>query len=207
MSQFLFIRHGAHGLLGKRIAGRLGGVSLNDVGRQQAAHLPERLSLLRIDAVYSSPLERARETAAPLCDRLGLQLQIAEDFTEVDFGLWTNQTFDDLSAVPLWRQFNAFRSSTAPPEGELMLEIQARVLRKLAEIHARHEFVVIVSHGDVIRATLAHFLGIHLDAFQRIEIDPASLSLVELGADFVKVRLVNAPWTGSPLELPPIRHQ
>jgi probable phosphoglycerate mutase len=206
-TNFLFIRHGAHDLLGKRIAGRQAAVHLNTLGEQQAEHLAERLSLLPIDAVYSGPLERVRETAAPICRQFDLPLQVADEFTEVDFGDWTNRTFDELSAVPLWRQFNSLRSSTRAPQGELMLEIQTRVLRKLAELRVAHQFVAIVSHGDVIRATLAHFLGVHLDSFQRIEIDPASLSLVEVGDDFVKVRLMNAPWEGSPLKLPALRHQ
>jgi probable phosphoglycerate mutase len=206
-TNFLFIRHGAHDLLGKRIAGRQPGVHLNSLGEQQAECLAERLSLLPIDAIYSGPLERVRETAAPICRQFNLPLEVAEEFTEVDFGDWTNCTFEALSAVPLWRQFNSFRSSTRPPHGELMLEIQARVLRKLAELRLQHQFVAIVSHGDVIRATLAHFLGVHLDSFHRLEIDPASSSLVEVGDDFVKVRLLNVPCEGAPLLLPAMRHQ
>ena len=82
-----------------------------------------------------------------------------------------------------------------------MLEVQARAVRKLMELRAQHEFVAIVTHGDVIRTTFAHFLGVHLDLFQRIEIDPASLSLLELGENFARVRLLNASSSGSPLEL------
>lgn len=206
-TNFLFIRHGAHDLLGKRIAGRQPEIHLNALGLQQAEHLAERVSLLPIDAIYSGPLERVRETAEPICRRFDLPLQVAEEFTEVDFGDWTNCTFDELSAIPLWRHFNSFRSSTRPPDGEFMLEIQARVLRKIAELRAQHQFVAIVSHGDVIRGTLAHLLGVHLDSFHRIEIDPAAMSLVEVGDDFVKVRLLNAPCEGSPLVLPAVRHQ
>ena len=206
-TNFLFIRHGAHDLLGKRIAGRQPGVHLNALGKEQAERLGERLSLLPLDAVYSGPLERVRETAEPICRHFGLPLQVAEEFTEVDFGDWTNWTFEELANVSQWRQFNSFRSTTAAPNGELMLQIQARVLRKLTELRAAHQFVAIVSHGDVIRATLAHLLGVHLDSFHRIEIDPASLSLVEIGDDFVKVRLLNAPHDGSPLQLPAVRHQ
>jgi probable phosphoglycerate mutase len=206
-TNFLLIRHGAHDLLGKRIAGRQASVHLNQLGEQQAERLGERLSLLPIGAVYSGPLERVRETAEPISRRFNLPLEIANEFTEVDFGDWTNCTFEELSAVPLWRHFNSFRASTRPPNGELMLEIQARVLRKLAELRAQHQFVAIVSHGDVIRVTLAHFLGVHLDSFQRIEIDPAAMSLVEVGDDFVKVRLLNVPCEGSPLVLPTTRHQ
>jgi probable phosphoglycerate mutase len=206
-TNFLFIRHGAHDLLGKRIAGRQPGVELNALGLDQAEHLAERVSLLPLDAVYSSPLERARQTAEPICRRRDVPLEIAEEFTEVEFGAWTNSSLADLSSDARWREFNSFRSSVGAPDGELMLDIQARVVRKLTELRATHQFVAIVSHGDVIRATLAHFLGVHLDSFQRIEIDPASLSLVEVGDDFVKVRLMNAPWEGSPLKLPALRHQ
>lgn len=207
MTNFLFIRHAAHDYLGRAIAGRLAGVHLNERGCAQAEHLAEKLSLLPIDAVFSGPLERARETAEPIARQFNLPIQIAEEFTEIEFGDWTDRAFANLNDVSEWRHFNTFRSSTAPPNGELMLEVQTRVLRKLSELRVQHSFVAIVSHGDAIRATLAHFLGVPLDLFQRIEIDPASLSLVECGDDYVRVRLLNAPSTGSPLELPAIRHQ
>ncbi len=130
-----------------------------------------------------------------------LPLQIAEEFTEVAIGEWTDRAFADLQVEALWTQFNSFRSTTTAPTGELMLEVQARAMRKLMELRAQHEFVAIVTHGDVIRTTFAHFLGVHLDLFQRIEIDPASLSLLELGENFARVRLLNASSSGSPLEL------
>jgi probable phosphoglycerate mutase len=207
VTNFLFIRHAAHDYLGRAIAGRRPGVHLNELGVQQAEQLARKLSLLPIDAIFSGPLERARETAEPLARLLKLPLQIAEEFTEIDFGDWTDRSFSELHDVSEWRHFNSFRSSTAPPRGELMLEVQTRVLRKLSALRGKHSFVAIVSHGDAIRATMAHFLGQPLDLFQRIEIDPASLSIVECGGDYVRVRLLNAPSTGSPLELPPVRHQ
>ena len=207
MANFLFVRHGAHDYLGRAIAGSRPGVHLNDLGRKQAEHLVEKLSLLRIDAIYSGPLERVRETAEPLCRARNLPLQVADEFTEIGLGDWTDRTFTDLAAEQLWGHYNSFRSSTTAPEGELMLEVQARVVRKLTELRRKHDFVVIVTHGDVIRTVLAHFLGVHLDLFQRIEVDPASLSLLELGDNFVYVRLLNAPSTGSSLELPAVRHQ
>lgn len=206
-TNFLFIRHGAHDYLGRAIAGRRAGVHLNELGCQQAEHLAEKVSLLPIDAIYSGPLERVRETAEPLCRRFNLPLQIADEFTEVEVGDWTDRPFIELANEPLWSQFNAFRSSTAAPNGELMLEVQARALRKLAELRGQHRFVVIVTHGDVVRALMAHFLGMHLDLFFRIEIDPASLSLLEFGTNFALVRLLNAPSSGSPLELPALRQQ
>ena len=207
MANFLFIRHGAHDYLGRAIAGSRPGVHLNERGREQAEHLVSKLSLLQIDAIYSGPLERVRETAEPLCRARGLPLQIADEFTEIGLGRWTDRAFMDLAAEQDWAHYNSFRSSTTAPEGELMLEVQARVVRKLTELRRRHECAVIVTHGDVIRTAFAHFLGVHLDLFHRIEVDPASLSLLELGDNFVHIRLLNAPSTGSALELPAIRHQ
>lgn len=201
-TNFLFVRHTAHDLLGIRIAGRQIGVHLSARGEEQAEQLAARLSLLPVDAIYSGPLERVCETAAPIARLFNLPVQNAEEFTEIDFGDWTNCTFSELAEIPRWRRFNSFRSVTAPPNGELMLDAQARVLRKLEQLRQQHRFVVIISHGDVIRATLAHFLGMHLDLFQRIDIDPGGISLVEWGDDFACVRLLNAPCGGSPLELP-----
>jgi len=206
-TNFLFIRHGAHDYLGRAIAGRLAGVHLNELGRQQAEHLAEKLSLLPVDAIFSGPLERVRETAEPICRQFGLSSQVDEGFTEIGLGGWEDRPFTELAGEPLWDRFNRFRSSTAADGGELMLEVQARAVRKLIELRGQYRFVVIVTHGDVVRAVMAHFLGIHLDLFFRLEIDPASLSLVELGDDFARVRLLNAPGEGSPLVLPAIRHQ
>jgi broad specificity phosphatase PhoE len=139
--------------------------------------------------------------------RFNLPLKIAGEFTEIGVGEWEDGAFTELNGQPLWLRFNSFRSSTAAPGGELMLEVQARVVRKLIELRGQHDFVVIVSHGDVIRCAMSHFLGVHLELFQRIEIDPASLSLLEFGEDFARVRLLNVPSSGSPLELPTVRHQ
>jgi probable phosphoglycerate mutase len=182
-------------------------VHLNSLGQEQAEHLAERVSRLPIEAVFSGPLERVQETAAPIARRFNLQVQTAEEFTEFDTGEWTNRSFTELAEIPLWRQFNSFRSATRPPGGELMLEVQVRVLQKMREIREQHQFVAIVTHGDVIRAAAAHFLGMQLDLFLRIEFDPASLSIIEWGDDFAHVRLLNAPGEGSALVLPASRHQ
>ena len=206
-TNFLFIRHGAHDYLGRAIAGDKPGVHLNQRGRAEAEHLVEKLSLVPLDAIYSGPLERVRETAAPLCAARNLPLQIANEFTEIGLGGWTDRSFAELANEPHWADYNSFRSSTTAPGGELMLEVQARVVRKLTELRSQHQFVAIFTHGDVIRTAFAHFLGVHLDLFQRIEVDPGSLSLVELGENFVSVRLLNAPSAGSPLELPSMRRQ
>jgi probable phosphoglycerate mutase len=206
VTNFLFIRHGAHDYLGRAIAGRIAGVHLNRAGRAHAKQLVRKLSMLPIDAVYSGPLERVRETAEPIAQHFNLPLQVAEEFTEVSVGDWNDRSFADLAAETQWQHFNSFRSSTTAPGGELMLEVQARVIRKLIQLRGQHQFVAVVTHGDVIRVTFAHFLGMPLDHLFRIEFDPASLSLLELGENFAHVRLLNAPSSGSPLELPEKRH-
>lgn len=195
MTRFLFVRHTAHDWLAKGIAGRQPGIHLNSLGEKQAEELGARLSILPIDAIYCSPLERARETAAPLARKLNIEPQIAEEFNEVDMGEWDGKTFAELDAIPQWKDWNTFRSVVRPPGGELMIEVQRRVLRKIDMLQDRHRLVAIFSHGDVIRGILAHFLAIHLDNLLRFEIDPGGASLIELHRDHARVRFVNALMT------------
>jgi broad specificity phosphatase PhoE len=207
MTRFVFVRHGAHDLLTRGIiAGRQPEVHLNALGKKQAQQIAERLSSLPIDSIYCSPLERACETAAPLAAALHLPLQIADEFNEIDFGAWTNCAFADLDKVPEWQHWNRFRSSGVTPGGESMVAVQARAVSKVLELRSQHAFVAIFTHGDIIRAMLAHFLGVHLDLFQRIEIDAASASLLELDAQSVRVRLVNGNAAATDL-LPHVREQ
>jgi probable phosphomutase (TIGR03848 family) len=192
MTHFLFVRHGAHDLLRTGVlAGRQPDVHLNVFGRQQAQQIAERLATLPIDAIYCSPLERARETADPLATKLGVAVRTAEEFNEVDIGAWTNRTIAELENVPEWQHWNSFRSAAVAPGGESMVAVQARAIAKVCELRTRHSFVTIFTHADIIRAVLAHFLGVHLDLFLRIEIDPASVSWIELHEAAVRVRLVN----------------
>ncbi len=191
MTTFVFVRHGENDLISTRIAGRQRGVHLNERGREQARHVADALGHFPIDAIYAGPLERACETAEPLCQLLGLSLKVAEEFSEIQFGDWTNAEFSQLRQDREFQIWNSFRSFTAPPGGETMLEVQARVVRKLRELRARHRFVVIFSHGDVIRATMAYALGLPLDLFERIQIDSASISAIELSEESLRVRLVN----------------
>jgi probable phosphoglycerate mutase len=193
MATFYLIRHGAHDLLGRAMAGRMPGVHLNADGQRQAEQLAERLAAAPIRAIYSSPLERARETAAPLAARLGQPVQISEALGEIDFGDWTGHTFEELREIPRWQQFNSYRSGTRIPQGELMLEAQARIvgeMERLRELHS-HDHIGIVGHADVIKAAVAYYLGVPLDLFQRIEISPGSVSIVTLSDYGPRVLRVN----------------
>ena len=198
MTVFYLIRHAAHGLLGHRIAGRMPGVRLSAAGNAQAQRLADQLASSPIQAVYASPLERARETAQPLAARLGLQVEIAEDVNELDFGEWTGRTLEELREIAEWGLFNSFRSGARIPGGELMPEAQMRIVRFLERAARRHAdaHVAVVSHGDVIKSALAYYLGAPLDLFQRIEVGPASVSTVELQPWGPRILAVN--WSDQP---------
>lgn len=202
MTRFLLIRHGAVDSSGKALAGRMAGVHLNERGRQQAQALSERLAGAGIDAIYSSPMERAVETARPLAGSLGLEVQSEPSLIEVDFGEWTNRSFAELSSDPGFQRFNAFRSTAAVPGGEFMLQAQARMITGLDDLRRRHPqaTVAVIGHGDPIRAAVAWYVGIPLDLFQRIEISLASVSVVEIDADTVRVVSVNT--TGNAAGIP-----
>ena len=172
---FHLIRHGDYGLLGCVLAGRARGHSLSDLGRKQAERVAAALVHRPIAAVVSGPLERTRETAAPLAARCGLEVSVDPDLDEIDFGEWTGMAFDALHALPQWRAFNSFRSTAPIPGGETMLMAQARGMAAVGRLRARFPDaeVAMVSHGDVIKAVLAHFLAVPLDLFARSRSPPA----------------------------------
>lgn len=199
MTTFLLIRHGLNDWVDKAIAGWTPGVHLNVAGQAQAVHLSERLAQAPIAALYSSPLERARETAQPLAERLGLEIRLCEDFGEIRFGDWTGKALNDLAADPRWQQFNALRSLTRAPGGESMLEVQARTIRALEVLRRQHpnEMIAVVSHGDTIKSALLYLLGLPMDFYSRFDISPASVSVVAV--DEHSPRLLRLNDTGKPL--------
>jgi broad specificity phosphatase PhoE len=194
VTTFLLIRHAAHDLLDRAIAGRASGVALNAQGREQAQQLVSRLQPRRIDAIYCSPRQRAQETAAPLAAQRGLPVQACEDVDEIDFGDWTGCTFEQLRLdQPHWRVWVERRSIACPPGGEPFAQVAQRAsagLERLMHAHPQQQ-VAIVSHGDVIKALLASALGISLDHLERLEIAPASLSILAAEGNWRQVRLVN----------------
>lgn len=199
---FLLIRHGAHVLGGHVIAGRSEEAVLSDLGREQAARMAERIGRLPVRAIYSSPVIRARQTAAALAERTGLDVRVSEALSEVDFGEWAGCELADLKPVERWKCWNTFRSGTRAPGGELMLEIQTRVVAEMVRLREKHpdQCVALVSHGDVIKAAVAHFVGVPLDLFLRIEIGLASVSVVAVGDLGPWVLCVNN--TGDEVQMP-----
>jgi ribonuclease H / adenosylcobalamin/alpha-ribazole phosphatase len=188
------VRHGTYHLVGKGIGGRAPH-PLNAEGLAQAGRVAEALSGRRIAALLSSPVRRTRETAAVIGGRLGLPVQDAPDFTEIDFADWTGRSFAELADQPSWRAWNRFRSTAAVPNGEAMLAVQARALAGLRRIALSwpNEEVVVVSHADIIKAVLAHVLGMPLDLLHRIEVAPASTSRIALYDEDAVVLGINLP--------------
>jgi probable phosphoglycerate mutase len=193
MTTFLLIRHGHTDLVGNTLAGRSEGVHLSVQGEREVAELTRRIRDFEITAVFSSPLERTRETARPLADALGLEVMVREDLNEIDYGLWTGMKMSSLAEDPAWARYNRFRSGTGIPGGEWFVDVQARVVRLLEELRAEHphETLAVVSHGDVIRVALAHGLGMHLDLITRIVIRPASVSGLLLSEFDPEILFVN----------------
>lgn len=178
----LLVRHGDNDFTGHTLIGWTPGIHLNDRGRLQAARLAERLGHVPIRAIYSSPLERALETMEPLAARLRLEIRTCDALGEIRIGEWTGRTIRDLESDPRWQRFNMHRSTARIPGGELMLEVQTRMVEALEEIRRNHpeETVVAASHGDPIRAALLHYLGMPLDFIHRLEIRTASVSVIVL---------------------------
>lgn len=178
------LRHAAHDDLGKYLAGRAPGVTLGLDGLAQAARLGQRMAREPFDALYSSPRERAQQTAAAVAAaRGGPPVQTAEALDEVDFGSWSGSTFDELDKQDDWRHWNTQRSMAETPAGETMLHVQARAVEFMR--HVSHPSadarVALVSHAEIIRSMVGHVLGLPIDAWQRLEISPASITIVAVG--------------------------
>lgn len=179
----LLVRHALNDWVGDKLAGWTPGVHLNDKGRGQAEALAQRLADWPIAAFYSSPLERSVETAQIIAAPHNLDVQIREGVGEVRYGEWTGQSIKELAEEDAWRVVQYVPSRARFPNGEAIREMQARAVSELDAIVAAHpeETVLVVSHADVLKAVLAHYVGLHLDLFQRLVVNPASLSVVLFG--------------------------
>ena len=198
MTSVFLVRHGAHDRLGRYLDGRSPGVHLSNDGLRQADRLAQRLAREPIRNVYSSPLERAQQTAVPVAKVLGLAVETQAALQEVDFGEWAGMTFEALKPLEAWQRWNSARSTARTPAGDNMRASQARLLdfidtRRLA---APDEAFVIVSHADPLKAVLCYYLGLSLDDLSRFEIAPASLSRVDVEPWGARVTLLNETMPG-----------
>ncbi|MEA2553830.1 MAG: hypothetical protein QOJ65_2006 [Fimbriimonadaceae bacterium] len=195
MTTVLLIRHGDHDLLNRAIAGRMPSVHLNASGIEQVEKLAGTLSSLPIRAVFTSPLERALESAEPLAKHLSLELQVSDQISEVDFGEWTGWTFHQLHGNPEWKRFNEYRSGSRVPGGESMQEIQARMMDFLERMRVEYPDAVVAAfgHGDPIKMALMHCLAVPIDFLHRIEISTGSVSAIQVSEAPARVLCLN--WT------------
>lgn len=182
----ILLRHGrSTSNTAHTLAGRSDGVDLDDRGREQAEGVVSRIGDLPVRAIVRSPMLRCESTVGPLAAALGLQPIVDERITEVDYGSWTGRKISELLKEPLWSVVQTQPSAAVFPDGEGLAQVQARAVaairerdRALAVEHGADVLWVACTHGDVIKAVLADALGVHLDGFQRITADPASMSVV-----------------------------
>ncbi len=186
LTTVLLVRHGKTPTTGQSLPGRAAGLHLTDEGVQQAERAAQRLAeLKRVDAVYCSPLERTRETAAPIGAALGHKPKVERGLLECDFGDWTGAQLKDLFKLPEWRTVQKAPSTFRFPNGESFIEMQTRIVSTLDRLRAAHPggTIVCVSHADPIKAAMAQAVGTHLDLFQRIVISTCSISAVGYTTD------------------------
>lgn len=182
MARLLLIRHAPTPETGTKLTGRLPGVSLDDRGRRIAQQTADRLTEVKLRAVYTSPIERTAETAALVAAPHGLAPIIEEGIIEADFGSWQGRSLAQLRRLKLWSQVQYVPSQTRFPDGESFPEIQQRAVEACNTIAgaASKGSAAVVSHSDVIKLVVAHYLGMPLDLFQRIMIAPASVTAVHV---------------------------
>jgi probable phosphomutase (TIGR03848 family) len=197
---FYLVRHGVTSHTGHRLSGRLPDIHLSDAGRSEAEVAASSLAKVRLKSIYSSPMDRCIETARIIADKHGLPARTRKDLAEVEYGTWTNRSLKAVARTKLWSSVQKWPSGTRFPEGESFVEIQSRGVAVLEDLRIRHpkDRICVVSHGDVIRLVMAHYMGIHLDLFQRILVTPSSISVLSVTDSGPLVLTLNAP-PGSPL--------
>lgn len=204
-TMILMVRHGRTPTTGKVLPGRAKGLHLSDDGLAEAKRVAERIAeMKKVAAIYASPLERTRETAAPIAKALGLDIITHKGLLECDFGSWTGASLTSLMKKKEWTTVQRAPSTFRFPDGESFTEMQTRIVGALDEIRRAHpgKVVVCVSHADPIKAALAHAMGTHLDLFQRIVVSTCSVSAVAYAETGPVVLTVNSTG-GSLAELRP----
>ena len=190
----LLIRHGENDWVGEnRLAGRTPNVHLNESGRKQSGRIVEALTDHPLSAVYSSPMERCVETAQPVAERHGLAVTPETGVLEVDYGEWQGGSIKELSKSPEWQLVQHAPSSFRFPGGETLYEVQTRAVATVERIREHHpdQLVAIFSHGDVIRTTIAHYMGIPIDLFQRVIISTGAISAIAFHGSMARVLFTN----------------
>lgn len=193
ITRIFFVRHGVTSQTGTVLYGRTSGLALSDEGQDQAQAMASFLNDVKIDVVISSPLERAAQTAKAIADRHDLDVEIIEDFIDTDNGIWTNRLMEDCRKEPDWKIIQQTPSQYKFEGGESYIDILDRMDKATRLVVQKYEgkSIVIASHRDPIISLLSSYLGLHLDLFQRIPCDPASMSEVQFINGIAMVSSVN----------------
>ncbi len=203
MTTIALVRHGENEWVNKgRLAGWIPGVHLNENGHKQAQAAAERLAHLPVTAVYSSPVTRCLETADYIAKTHDLNIIELETVGEVRYGKWEGKKIKKLAKKKAWMTVQFFPSRMTFPDGEALRDVQARGFQALEQLSQQHpdDFIVVVSHADLIKLVIAHYLGVHIDLFQRIVISPASVTVLNLHK-YGGMRILRLNDNG-PLEIP-----
>ncbi len=192
-SEIYLIRHGhSTANLKNVLAGRLASVHLSPKGSEQVGKLAARLSEIEFTKIISSPLDRCLETMAPIASsRPKLLIERNEAFLEMDYGTWSGKKLPLLAKKTLWKSIQGAPSTVRFPDGESFNEVSTRAYEGLFASALPGKRIAICSHGDVIKILLSNILGMHIDSFQRINVDPASISIIQIGASGNRVLLMN----------------
>lgn len=194
MAVIFLIRHGETDYVGKRLAGRIPGIPLNVKGQSQAQQLAQKIGHLPFRRIFSSPIQRTIETAAPLAEKRGLSVETLPGLIEIDYGEWVGMTPEQLRSTDLWSLVHTSPSQVRFAGGESFAEVQERVVSAINQISAnlgRNELAACFSHADVIALAAAYYLNMPLDSFLRLSITPASITVLFLGDTQPKVPYIN----------------
>jgi probable phosphoglycerate mutase len=195
MTSILLVRHGENEYVKSgRLAGRQKGVHLNSNGEKQAKTVAELLKNYPIKAVYSSPLERTMETAAPIAEALSLEIKPRDGLIEIDVGDWQNKKIKALNRLRLWKTVQNSPSRMRFPSGESFLEAQFRISQELDSLalqYGQNDLIVCVSHSDIIKLAVAYFVGMPIDNFQKLVVDPASITILNINDHGSWLKMLN----------------
>jgi probable phosphomutase (TIGR03848 family) len=193
MTTFFLVRHAATSHTNHRLSGWMPGIHLTEEGRAQAEATADGLATVPLKAVYASPIARTTETARPIAERHRLEVLTRRDIGEVEYGKWTNRSLKVLARTKMWATVQRWPGGVRFPEGESLRGVQSRAVDGMEALRVEHpkHSVCVVSHGDVIKLVAAHYLGLHIDLFQRIVIVPASITVVSVSDDGPRVLALN----------------
>ena len=194
MTTVYLVRHAVTPDTGTKLTGWMEGVHLTDEGKAQAESTADLLADVPLKAIYTSPIDRTIETARVIASRHGLEVTVNRDIGEVRYGKWTGRPLKSLARTKLWSTIQRWPSAVRFPEGETLREVQTRAVDGIEKIRDERprDTICCVSHGDVIKLIVAHYLGLHIDLFQRIFIGPASVSVIHLSDYGPQVMSLNA---------------